>query len=75
MTTYGRQHIRSVSKQTGVRVLSVCADYFMEAPLHAENEQTVLQSVDVLDKLIKVAVELKIKDIVIPCVDSSSLQN
>ena len=75
MTTYGRQHIRSVSKQTGVRVLSVCADYFMEAPLHAENEQTVLQSVDVLVKLIKVAVELKIKDIVIPCVDSSSLQN
>ena len=75
MTTYGRQHIRSVSEQTGVRVLSVCADYFMKAPLHADNEQTVLQSVDVLVKLIKAAVELKIKDIVIPCVDGSSIQN
>ena len=26
MTTYGRQHIRSVSKQAEVRVLSVCAE-------------------------------------------------
>ena len=74
-TNRGRNQIRAISKKTGIRVLSVCADYFMEAPLHAENEQTVLQSVDVLVKLIKVAVELKIKDIVIPCVDQSSLSD
>ena len=75
MTTHGRQYIQTITEQTGVRVISVCADYFMEAPLHAENEQAALQSVDVLIKLIKAAVELKIKDIVIPCVDGSSIQD
>tara|TARA_B100000315_G_C14553559_1_gene577024 strand:+ start:1174 stop:1983 length:810 start_codon:yes stop_codon:yes gene_type:complete len=75
MTTDGRKEIQSLTDQTGVRVLSVCADYFIEAPLHAENEQTALQNVDVLIKLIKATVELKIKDVVIPCVDGSSIQD
>ena len=75
MTAYGRKQIRSICKQTGIRVLSVCADYFMEAPLHSGNRKITLQSLDVLIDLLKAGRDLNIKDIVIPCVDKSSIQD
>jgi L-ribulose-5-phosphate 3-epimerase len=75
ITTDGQYEIQTISDKTGVRLISVCADYFMEAPLHADNEQITIQSVNVLIKLIKAAVELKIKDIIIPCVDQSSIRD
>jgi L-ribulose-5-phosphate 3-epimerase UlaE len=74
MTTHGRQQIQFVSNQTGVRVLSICADYFMKSLLHSNDEQTTVQSTEVLVELLKIASELKIKDVVIPCVDQSSIQ-
>jgi L-ribulose-5-phosphate 3-epimerase len=75
MTANGRKEIRSLSATTGVSVLSICADYFMEAPLHSANKQTALQSMNVLNDLIKAAEVLEIKDVVIPCVDKSSIQD
>ena len=74
MTTHGRQQIQSISEQTGIRVLSVCADYFMESPLHSDDEQTATRGTEVLIDLLKAATRLSIKDIVLPCVDQSSIQ-
>ena len=71
----GIKEIQAVSAQTGVKVLSVCADYFMEAPLHSYYEKTAYQSEEVLYRLLKTAKELDIRDIVIPCVDQSSIQD
>ena len=75
MTWEGCKEIQAVCERTGVKVMSVCADYFMEAPLHSENNQKSERSIEVLQQLLKTAAELGIRDIVIPCVDQSSIKN
>ena len=47
----------------------------MEAPIHSSNKLIVENSLKMLNRLIDSAVLLNIKDIVIPCVDQSSLKN
>ncbi len=69
----GINEIKAIIKKTGVKVETVCADYFMEAPLHSEDSETAEQSQKVLTKLIQNVAELGVNDIVIPCVDQSSL--
>ena len=61
--------------KTGVGVRSVCADYFMEAPLHSEIQKIANQSIEVLKVLLINSHRLEITDIVIPCVDQSSLKS
>ncbi len=61
--------IRSIIDETGVGVRSICADYFMVAPIHTASE-----SIDLLNTLIATADDLGIADIVIPCVDGSSIR-
>jgi L-ribulose-5-phosphate 3-epimerase len=75
MTIQGLDEINALVDQTGVAVKSVCADYFMEAPLHSENSAIGEKSSLVLKHLIKNGAALGITDIVIPCVDQSSLKN
>jgi L-ribulose-5-phosphate 3-epimerase len=75
MTQEGCKEIQFVCERTGVKVISVCADYFMEAPLHSENNQKAERSIEVLKQLLKTAAELGVRDIVIPCVDLSSIKN
>lgn len=75
MTQEGCKEIQAVCERTGVKVISVCADYFMEAPLHSENNQKAEHSIEVLQQLLKTAAELGVRDIVIPCVDQSSIKN
>ena len=75
MTWEGCKEIQAVCERTGVKVMSVCADYFMEAPLHSENNQKTERSIEVLLQLLKTSAELGVRDIVIPCVDQSSIKN
>mgnify|MGYP001185795068 CR=1 FL=1 len=74
MTINGRKKIKSLYAKTGVRVISVCADYFMEKPLHSSDKLTARKSTEVLVKLLNIASQLGIMDIVIPCVDKSSIK-
>jgi L-ribulose-5-phosphate 3-epimerase len=60
--------------RSGVAVRSICADYFMEAPLHVADEAAASQSMAVLDTLMANAAKVGVRDIVIPCVDQSSLR-
>lgn len=71
----GLENIIEEENSTGVKVRSICADYFMQAPIHSDNNSIVDKSLDTLDLLIKKAAILKVKDIVIPCVDQSSLKS
>jgi L-ribulose-5-phosphate 3-epimerase len=71
----GVNDIIGISKETGVKVLSVCADYFMEAPLHYSDKNLSENSVKVLSDLLSNCSLIGVKDIVIPCVDQSSLNN
>ena len=67
----GLKEIDYLSKTTQVKVNSICADYFMKAPFHSKHQ---LNSEKMLIDLIKHASVINIKDIVIPCVDESSLK-
>lgn len=73
MSNKGISEISNMVQKTGVGVRSICADYFMEAPLHSTNEKIVKQSMEVLRNLLTNSSALGVTDIVIPCVDQSSL--
>ena len=70
----GVEKIVNIINDSDVSVKTICADYFMEAPLHSNNNNIAEESYKVLAKLIDTAKILKITDIVIPCVDQSSLK-
>jgi L-ribulose-5-phosphate 3-epimerase len=67
--------LQNVIAETGVIVRTICADYFMDAPLHSLDDLVAERSIKVLKKLLKVSSKLGVNDIVIPCVDNSSLVN
>jgi L-ribulose-5-phosphate 3-epimerase len=69
----GIKEILEISQKTGVTVQTICADYFMEAPLHSNDRAVVEKSFQVLRILLETAKSLQITNIVIPCVDQSSL--
>lgn len=73
MSESGIEEIRQLSANTGVAVKTICADYFMEAPLHGSCGSVTEQSQKVLIKLIGNASKIGICDIVIPCVDKGRL--
>lgn len=72
MSKNGIKEIKEIIKQTGVDVKSVCADYFMQAPFHSIHQK---ESQKILKKLIKSVKKLNVVDIVIPCVDQSTLKD
>lgn len=74
MNKAGLGEILKISEQTGVRVKTVCADYFMEAPLHSADDEVADQSRHLLPVLIKNAKAIGVTDIVIPCVDQASFR-
>lgn len=69
----GIEKIKEISLKSGIFVSSICADYFMAAPLHFEEFHQ--ESLSSLETLIESAAELGAKDLVIPCVDQSSVTN
>jgi len=71
----GINNIIEISNQNNISVKTICADYFMEAPLHSNNFDKNIKSQNILIKLINNAQKLAVTDIVIPCVDKSSLDS
>ena len=74
-TKTGVHNILDQINKTGVGVKSVCADYLMEAPFHSDNAEIVSKSQNVIAKLLENLALLEIRDLVIPCVDQSSLRD
>jgi L-ribulose-5-phosphate 3-epimerase len=75
LTSSGVEEILEITQKTGIKVLSVCADYFMEAPIHNEDKFISASSEKILSSLLDNCYSLGVRDIVIPCVDQSSLGN
>ena len=69
----GVEEIKSIIKKTGVSVQTICADYFMEAPFHSADDITLQNSLKVMLRLLDSAKSLGVTDIVVPCIDQSSL--
>ena len=73
MSVSGCKEIEEISNQSGVHVKTVCADYFMDAPLHSDDLNVATLSAAVLRQLILNSQNIGITDIVIPLVDQSSV--
>jgi L-ribulose-5-phosphate 3-epimerase len=69
----GVYEIQETINKTDVQVKTICADYFMDRPLHSTDKEVADQSLDILQKLLVTSEKLGVTDIVIPCVDQSSL--
>lgn len=70
----GISHMQKKIKETGVQVTSICADYYMERLLIRENGHINKDAVEHLRWLIGRAKVLKVKYIVLPFIDKSSLK-
>jgi L-ribulose-5-phosphate 3-epimerase UlaE len=73
MSLSGIKNIQKVISETGVNVKTICADYYMEAPIHSANISVSKKSLEVLKELIKNSSLLGVTDIILPCVDHSRL--
>ena len=73
MSVSGIEKIQRHINETGVNVKTICADYFMEAPIHSKDEFISKKSIQVLKELIKNSSLLGATDIILPCVDHSRL--
>lgn len=72
-TRSGRQQIKKLIKETNVKVLSVCAHYFIRGGLVSESQGVRSKSVDVLNELIKYSASLGLEQIVIPFMEDASV--
>jgi len=75
----GIEEIKTLIKETGVRVNSICFDYFMRKPFfkangEAERKLLYQENKIFLEKIMKVSADLGIKLIEIPLVDSSAIK-
>jgi hexulose-6-phosphate isomerase len=73
-TDDGMDLIRELSDRHGVRVVSLCADYFMDRPLVRTTPGELRDRIDVLHWLMDRAGELGIERIVLPFVDISRIE-
>ena len=71
----GLSEIKNLENLNNVKVLSICADCFMQSPIFLENEILQDQNKNIFKKIINAASSLKINQVVFPCVDNSSLQS
>lgn len=70
----GVEEIKQISKKNNVDVKTICADYFMESPLHVKDMEQQKINIDCFLKILISAKELGANDIVLPCVDNSSIR-
>jgi L-ribulose-5-phosphate 3-epimerase len=74
-TAEGRTAIRRRIDQTGVKVFSVCADYFMVHPFFRVSDPDLRASIDMLCTLIEWAAEIGSKVILLPVLETSEVRN
>jgi len=69
----GREEIRGLIRATGVKVQSVCADYFMVHRLAGEGGEAVARSCDVLAELVVAAHAIGADRILLPLLETSAV--
>jgi L-ribulose-5-phosphate 3-epimerase len=74
-TEAGRSELKSKLSEYGVRVVSICADYFMDCPLVRVPKSLVQERTAKLQWLIGISPELGIERIVLPFVDAAQMSD
>jgi L-ribulose-5-phosphate 3-epimerase len=69
----GRQALMGKLGQTGQKVVSICADYFMDCPLVHPDATVRAHRLEKMKWLISICQEMRIQRIVIPFVDASKI--
>ena len=72
LTNKGRKQIKKLQKFTGINIASITTDCFMQSPIWGNDSK---KTINKLKKLISACGSLKIKYIIFPLVDNSSLKN
>lgn len=72
-TPDGREKLRRVMSETGVRIEYLCADYFMEHPFIRVNTEEYAHTCEMLHAVMKRSADLGIKGIEMPMVDNSRI--
>ena len=75
MSASGCKKIIEIANQSDVKVKTICADYFMDAPLHSTDLNVATLSAAVLRELIFNSRTIGVTDIVLPLVDQSSVRD
>ena len=75
MTNDGHKEVTMEANRTNVRVESVCADFLMDTPLHSVDSDRSKIAESHLMRLIDCALRIGVVNIVVPCVDQSSLRS
>ena len=70
----GRKQIIKTIKDTGVKVNSICADYFMRKPFFRVGKHVQKPNIVILKRLVKYSSEIGATLIEIPLVDNSSIK-
>ena len=73
-TEQGIKEMQNLAKQTGVGVLSICADSFMEEPLIRCTPAQLAQRLNLLRHLLQQSKKLGVQHVGIPFVDNSALK-
>jgi L-ribulose-5-phosphate 3-epimerase len=73
-TAAGLQEMLALSAEYKVRVLSVCADYFMDKPLLRATTSELTERRETLNWLMRQCKELGVQRIVLPFVDQSRIE-
>ena len=75
MSASGCKKIIEIANQSDVKVKTICADYFMDAPLHSTDLNVATLSAAVLRELIINSRTIGVTDIVLPLVEQSSVSD
>jgi L-ribulose-5-phosphate 3-epimerase len=74
-TAHGRVDLENKLQQSGVSVVSICADYFMDCPFLRIEKSLLEERIAKLKWLISVCPQLRITRIVLPFVDASRISS
>ncbi|MCH2114723.1 MAG: sugar phosphate isomerase/epimerase [Pirellulales bacterium] len=74
-TSEGRGRMKELSEATGVRVTTLCADYFMVHPFYRIDEKIRLNNIALLTQLLCFAAEVGVKSILLPVLEEAEVRN
>lgn len=74
MSENGINEINRYKKSEKILVKNICADYFMDNPFY-ESGYNKIENIKTIKKLIHNVSKIGVKDIILPCVDNSSINS
>ena len=75
LTDQGLETIASLQRSTGVKILSVCGDYFRDFPIFRIDSTSFKKRINIFSKLARSCEKLGVEYIMIPFVDNFAIKS